>query len=268
MPDNGKHGDNRNGGIVQFGLWTTIAMFAWPAVWYTILIYVVGRQFIPENGVAPTWLFLLIIVFGTGAELAVALIILHREGYSITIRSLRDRIRLHWPRTLKTWAMAVGVFILAIGLSLAVGSVNRALSAVPGFVPPPWWPAISNPTTVVHSAADVFPDINLKNNYLFVLLFFLIGLIFNVFGEELYYRGCLLPRMHGVFGKWDWIANGLLFTLKHAYQRWLYPGLAIAGLSFAFAAGPLASLPLAIAFHWLGNFLLPLILLLKAVVGA
>jgi membrane protease YdiL (CAAX protease family) len=87
----------------------------------------------------------------------------------------------------------------------------------------------------------VFPDITLKGNFAFVLLYFIIGLVFNIFGEEIYYRGFLLPRMRGVFGKWDWVANGLLFTLKHVYQRWLFPGILVGGLAFAFAAGPLAS---------------------------
>ncbi|MBN1306015.1 MAG: hypothetical protein JXA13_16380 [Anaerolineales bacterium] len=32
----------------------------------------------------------------------------------------------------------------------------------------------------------------------------------TVLGEELLFRGLLLPRMQGVFGKWDWLANGLL----------------------------------------------------------
>ena len=39
------------------------------------------------------------------------------------------------------------------------------------------------------SAADAFPDVNLPGNYLFVLLYFVIGLVFNIFGEEIYYRG-------------------------------------------------------------------------------
>jgi membrane protease YdiL (CAAX protease family) len=254
--------------ILQFGFWRTIGMFVWPAAWYTILIYVVGRQLIPHGETAPTWLFLLIIVLGTGAELTVGLWLLHREGYSITLRSLRYRIRLHWPHSLKSWLMAIVVLVVAMGLSMAIGPINRSLASVPGFVPPEWWPAISNPIAAVHSAADVFPDINLRNNYGFLILFFLIGLVFNVFGEEIYYRGYLLPHMRGFFGKWDWIVNGILFMLKHAYQRWLYPGLAIAGLSFAFAAGPLGSLPLAMAFHWIGNFLLPIVLLIKATLGA
>ena len=99
------------------------------------------------------------------------------------------------------------------------------------------------------------------------MLYIAIGLVFNVFGEEIYYRGYLLPRMRGAFGKWDWAANGVLFTLKHVYQRWLYPGILVGGLGFAFAAGPLGSLPLAMVFHWIGNFLFQTVFLFMAALG-
>ena len=73
--------------------------------------------------------------------------------------------------------------------------------------------------------------------------------------------------MRGAFGRWDWVANGVLFTLKHVCQRWLYPGILVGGLSVAFAAGPLGSLPLAMVFHWAGNFLFQLVFLVMAVLG-
>jgi membrane protease YdiL (CAAX protease family) len=48
--------------------------------------------------------------------------------------------------------------------------------------------------------------------------------VFNtVLGEELLFRGLLLPRMRGVFGKGDWVANGLLFTLYHLHTPWVIP---------------------------------------------
>lgn len=243
-------------------------LFAWPAIWFTVLIYVVGRQFIPAGGTTPTWVLLTVTVLGTGAELVAGLLLLRREGYRLSINALRDRIRLHWPKGWKVWLIAIGVFVLCMSLSMAAGPLNRALAEVPGFTPPEWWPAASNPTIEVNGAADVFPDINLEGNFLFVALYFVIGLVFNVFGEELYYRGYLLPRMRGVFGKWDWVANGVLFTLKHVYQRWLFPGILVGGLGLAFTAGPLNSLPLAMVFHWAGNFLLPMSFLVMAALGA
>jgi membrane protease YdiL (CAAX protease family) len=47
-----------------------------------------------------------------------------------------------------------------------------------------------------------------------ILGLFLLSALFNTFlGEELLFRGILLPRMAGVFGKWDWVMNGLLGTV-------------------------------------------------------
>ena len=53
------------------------------------------------------------------------------------------------------------------------------------------------------------------------LALFVVTAVFNtVIGEELLFRGVLLPRMNGVFGKWDWVANGVLFGIYHLHQPW------------------------------------------------
>jgi len=54
-----------------------------------------------------------------------------------------------------------------------------------------------------------------------LFLLFIIQMLFNtVLGEELLWRGLLLPRMAGAFGKWDWLANGVLFGFYHWHQPW------------------------------------------------
>lgn len=254
--------------IPQFNLATILLMFAWPAAWYMLLIYGLARPFIRQGEPIPTWLFLLVIVLGAGAEGMVGLFLLRREGYRLSLDALRDRIRWRWPKGWKAWGIALLVLVAGLALSMAAGPLNTALAGVPGFAPPSWWPPVSNPLVEVNSAADGFPDVNLEGNFGFVFLYFVIGLVFNIFGEEIYYRGYLLPRMRGVFGRWDWIANGIGFTLKHIYQRWLYPGIAVGGLAFAFAFGPLGSLPLAMVYHWIGNYLFSLIFLILAALGA
>ena len=46
----------------------------------------------------------------------------------------------------------------------------------------------------------------------------IVACIFNyALGEELLFRGVLLPKMRGVFGKWDWAANSVLFGLYHMH---------------------------------------------------
>ena len=53
----------------------------------------------------------------------------------------------------------------------------------------------------------------------------LVMFLFNtVLGEELLFRGYLLPRMNGAFGRGDWVANGLLFAGYHLHVPWVMPG--------------------------------------------
>ena len=52
----------------------------------------------------------------------------------------------------------------------------------------------------------------------------LVMFLFNtVLGEELLFRGFLLPRMNGAFGRRDWVANGLLFAGYHLHVPWAIP---------------------------------------------
>ena len=163
-------------GAPQLGVGTIVWMFAWPAVWYTLLIYVFGRAFIPDGGTTPTWFRLLVIVLGSGAELAAGLVLLRREGYRMSIDALRDRLRIRWPKGLKAWALAVIVLILGMGLSMAMEPLNSRLASMPGFAPPAWWGAANNPTVQVKGAADFFPDVNLVGNYSFVILYFVLAI--------------------------------------------------------------------------------------------
>ena len=45
----------------------------------------------------------------------------------------------------------------------------------------------------------------------------------TVLGEELLFRGYLLPRMNGTFGRFDWLANGVLFAGYHLHVPWAIP---------------------------------------------
>jgi hypothetical protein len=84
--------------VPQLGLAAILLLFAWPAVWYSILIYIIGVRLIPLAATTPTWLRLTIIVLGTGAELVAGVLLLGREGRGPDRAWLRDCIRLHWPR--------------------------------------------------------------------------------------------------------------------------------------------------------------------------
>jgi uncharacterized protein len=42
--------------------------------------------------------------------------------------------------------------------------------------------------------------------------------------------GFLLPRMRAAFGRGDWVANGVLFTLYHLHRPWVMPATLVDGI--------------------------------------
>lgn len=61
------------------------------------------------------------------------------------------------------------------------------------------------------------------------------GVFNTVLGEEFLFRGVLLPKMEGVFGKWDWLANGVLGTLYHLDMPWSLLGTTSVAWIFFYA---------------------------------
>jgi len=55
----------------------------------------------------------------------------------------------------------------------------------------------------------------------------------TVTGEELLFRGLLLPRMAGAFGQADWLVNGVLFAAYHLHTPWVIPGALLDALWLA-----------------------------------
>lgn len=74
--------------------------------------------------------------------------------------------------------------------------------------------------------------------------------VFNtVLGEELIFRGYLLPRMAGSFGRWDWLANGVLFAGYHLHMWWAMPRIVFDALTLALPSRYYRSALIGIAVH-------------------
>jgi membrane protease YdiL (CAAX protease family) len=97
---------------------------------------------------------------------------------------------------------------------------------------------------------------------------FAVNAVFNTFlGEEFLLRGVLLPKMRGVFGKWDWLANGVLFGVYHLHQPWGIPGnIVTAALLESYPARRFRSVWISIIVHS-GQSVFFLFLLLGLVLG-
>jgi membrane protease YdiL (CAAX protease family) len=70
-----------------------------------------------------------------------------------------------------------------------------------------------------------------------------------VLGEELLFRGLLLPRMEGTFGRWDWAANGVLFAIYHLHVPWVIPQAFLDAFILAYPSKGYRSALVGIAVH-------------------
>ena len=75
------------------------------------------------------------------------------------------------------------------------------------------------------------------------------GIFNTVLGEELLFRGLLLPRMNGAFGDRDWVANGVLFAAYHVHIPWTIPVNLLDTLLISYPAKRFRSAWIGIAVH-------------------
>ena len=74
-----------------------------------------------------------------------------------------------------------------------------------------------------------FQNMPLKGQHLWILLVWPIFFFFNIFGEELFWRGYLQPRQELLHGKWTWLVQGFLWAGWHLPMGFdlIFPSLPI-----------------------------------------
>ena len=230
------------------GIWLAVVV---PMV---ILAWVVKPAFAPDFdsdpvGVGKVKLGLLSL--GLIWQFVLAMIIVYSEEGDLKWATIKERFWLNAPRDPKTgesrrklwWWLILFIFLLFLSFAIAPPTVDRLwVSLIPAFAAPP----DGNIGEVL-----AMPGIaeKLVGDWFFVGLFLLMC-IFNILGEEGIFRGVLLPKMEGVFGKWAWVANGLLFGFYHIHQPWMMIGAALfASIALAFPAQRFRSTWMAVIVH-------------------
>ena len=100
-----------------------------------------------------------------------------------------------------------------------------------------------------------------------LLAFPVVSNIFNYFlGEEFLWHGVLLPKMQGVFGKYDWVANAVLFGFYHLHKPWELVSTTMTNLGYAWPARRFRSNWMAIIVHGV-EAILTLVTVLAVILG-
>ena len=262
-------GQTNSSNIPQFSWRQLVAFLLLPVAWWFILLYGIARLLLPAcsapNGEPNGWLLLFIQVLGYLFEFFLALYIFRKEGYPLRLQALKERIHWRWPRGWKAWGIILLLFVVGFGISQFLQPLSAAIARV--FPPPDWFPAAQHPFKKVNSVQDAYPGVVLKGNYVFLLLALFTGTV-NIVGEDLYYRGALIPKLHGLFGRCAWLAGGIIWTLKHIYVWWRFIADAGAlGFAGAYIFGPMGSLPVTMLVHFIPNYGFTWPLIFQAVFG-
>jgi len=154
-------------------------------------------------------------------QFVLSMIIVRLEEGDLRWATIRRRLRLNTPRNPQSGKPQARLWLWVVPGILLFFLASNFLAPI---LEPLWvslFPFLAEPPNFNFSSLLESSDIlaRLVGNWGFVALFVLMG-VFNIIGEGFLFRGTLLPKMNGVFGKWDWVANGLLFSLYHVHQPW------------------------------------------------
>lgn len=140
------------------------------------------------------------------------------EGHAIQWKSFASRFRLA-SMTGKDWLWTLVLFIISMALYFSLGFTSQWLAQIPFLAPHPLVPPDFGPEAVSARFPGILMGMPLPGKSWVALIFF-VGWLLNVFGEEFWFRGYILPRQELAMGARAWIANGLMFGFNHIWQPW------------------------------------------------
>jgi membrane protease YdiL (CAAX protease family) len=210
-----EQGGSRYAAVRQYSLAQILAVWAAAAIPMAVLAWVVapllGALLAGDEPFAQA--LVLCITAGLIWQFVLTLILVRREQGTLRWSRVRDALWLLSPRDPRSgrvggrvWLWVIPFFLLfalweAFGISIP-GPANRDLTQ---FLP-------SERGQEFFSGAWGW----------FAVI--VVSQVFNtVLGEDLLFRGLLLPRMRGVFGRADFVANGVLFAVYHLHTPWSIP---------------------------------------------
>jgi membrane protease YdiL (CAAX protease family) len=154
-------------------------------------------------------------------QFLLAMIILYREEGNVQLDTIRRRFWLNHPVSARTGETKKALWWWIIPLILLYAFLEMGPRAALIDVWLKMFPFFADPGGNNFEAVFA-PERRAQwiGNWGFLGLFLTLGGFNTFLGEECIFRGVLLPKMEGVFGKWDWVANGILFCLYHLHQPW------------------------------------------------
>lgn len=219
----------------QYSLARILGIWALAAIPMGILSWLVFPALSPNVNVDPLGAGvtrMVLLTFGLVWLFVLSMIIVRQEEGDLRWTTVKRRLWLNAPQDPKTgesrrrlwlWAIPFTIAFVVWGIALMPYVAKLWVSVLPFFAEPPGYDfgAVLGSREILNRLVGAWWFLGL----------FMVSAIFNtVLGEEFLFRGVLLPKMEGVFGRWSWVANGVLFGLYHVHQPWSILGVIISGV--------------------------------------
>jgi membrane protease YdiL (CAAX protease family) len=199
--------------VRQYSLAQILAVWAAAAIPMAALAWVVAPWLADrlEGPLALPRALLALLTLGLIWQFVLVLILVHRERGSLRWSVLKDALWLHSPRSPTTGRVGGRLWLVLIPALL--------IFTAEGFIPHPFPPPTGH-DFAAFVQTEAFAAF-MSGNWVWFALIAALSVCNTILGEELLFRGVLLPRMQGAFGRWDWVANGFLFAAYHLHMPWV-----------------------------------------------
>lgn len=241
--------------VKQYSLTQIVAVWGATALPMAILAWVVAPaikdSFAGTGNVPMIKALLVLLTAGMIWQCVLVAALVWFEQRSLRWSTLREALWLRSPRSPRSGRVGGKLWLLLIPLSL--------LFAVEEFLPQFGVPGNRDLAKFLDSDAG---HSFMSGNWGWFALIMVMFLFNTVLGEELLFRGLLLPRMKAAFGRRDWAANGVLFAAYHVHVPWMMPATVLVDtFAIAYPARRYQSAWIGIAVHSVQSVFLAVVLL-------
>jgi uncharacterized protein len=230
---------DRYGAVRQYSLAQILAVWAGAAVPMAVLAWIVAPWLRDQLGGDDPFAQALLICITAGLiwQFVLVLILTRRELGGLQWPRVREALWLRAPHDPRTGRVGGRVWWWV--LPFVVLFALEAFLALPG-------PSVRDFGDFLDSdrGEDFF-----RGAWGWFALVVVLAVFNTVLGEELLFRGLLLPRMKNAFGKWDWVANGVLSAVYHVHQPWSIPASLVDIFALAYPSRRFQSAWMGIIVH-------------------
>lgn len=254
---------NTTPNIKPMSLQSSLLYFGIPLIIAWLIVYV-GMPYFNQQGLP--FFYNYIVIYATLPMLLLitaSVVAFRRDGHPGTWEAYKTRMRLGKIGG-KVWWWAIGLTIFMIVTAGMLGPTRNWIASQTGFSVPAYWSDDMKLNAQEAPASPQVPteflDVPLEGNG-WVIIVVLLSLIIATLGEELWWRGYILPRQELTHGKSTWVIHGILWTLFHAFNPVTLISILPGALALSYVAQKQQSTWPGIIAHALANGILVVALL-------